>query len=182
MITMLIHRLWSDVKVLSNTKTWSKKLYCSFWEILAMYFDLLGKATPVHSLAGMCCLCSGTACVVKLSCCSRAAVVAAWYQGSWWCFILRSGVPQLWCSWGGGSASRPRGKCCKRRCCSVSTWLECPEIIACRGGASLCSLLPARKPLVLVAEKLCHIKIPSVLLACRSVKNKILNSASRWIP
>lgn len=134
------------------------------------------------TLAGMCCLCSDTAWVVLLSCCSRAAVVAAWYQGSWWCFILRSGVPQLWCSWGGGSASRPRGKCCKRRCCSVSTWLECPEIIACRGGASLCSLLPPRKPLVLVAEKLCRIKIPSVLLACQSVKNKILNSASRWIP
>lgn len=37
---------------------------------------------------------------------------------------------------------------------------------------------PTRKPLGLVAEKLCHIRITSVLLACQSGKNRILNSTS----
>lgn len=72
---------------------------------------------------------------------SCADVMAAWYQGSWWCCILRSGVPWLCCSWGRGSARQPREKCCKRRGCSVPTWLECPGV-----GASFCSLPPLETP------------------------------------
>lgn len=172
MITVLIRRLCSDVKVQSDTKTLSKKLYCLFWQILAMYFDLLGKATHVHSLAGMCCVCSGTAWVVKLWCCCH---------GSCWCSILRSGVPRLW------QLGRWLCKPTKRELLREEV-LFCIHLAGVPRNHSLPGwsfpLLssPTKNPLGLVTEKLCLVKIMSVLLACQSGRNRGLSSTSTWIP
>lgn len=150
---MSICRLWSDVKAISNTKPRSKKCYCSFWGIVAVHFDLLGKATAAHSF-GWAVLpvvpqlaSSGIAWAAKPPCFCRGSLMTR-ELATWWYFVFRLDASQVWCSRGGRSASQPRMNFWKRRCRSVSSWLKCPEVGACQDGASLCSLPPARNPLL----------------------------------
>lgn len=120
-----------------------------------MYFDLLGKATPVHS--GWDVLC------VLRQCLSREALMLLSWQLR--CFILCSGVPQEGSAPRGGADLYALGW--KSRSHSLPGW-SFPLLSS-----------PTRKPWGLVAEKSCHIKILSVLFVCQSGKNRILNSASR---
>lgn len=78
-------------------------------------------------------------------CCSGSLITRQ--LASWWYSILRLGAPQVWCSWGGSSASHPAMNCWKRRCRSASSCLTSPEVTACfcQGWSSV---HPAGNPLL----------------------------------